>query len=84
MPRNWKGRGAKEDRECDGRIALIEIWKVWEENGEQQEKIEGVGGFDREGSERNARREKTKKETTVIMATLTADDKEAERRTTIP
>ena len=30
-------------RECDGRTALREIWKEWEENGEQQQKIEGVG-----------------------------------------
>ena len=29
-------------RECDGRTALSETWKEWEENGEQQQHIEGV------------------------------------------
>ena len=43
MPRKWRVKGGEEDRECDGRTALREIWKEWEENGEQQQKIEGVG-----------------------------------------
>ena len=30
-------------RECDGRTALRELWKEWEENGEQLQEIEGVG-----------------------------------------
>ena len=38
-----EGKGGEEDRECDGRTALREICKEWEENGEQQQKIEGVG-----------------------------------------
>ena len=29
------GKGGEEDRECDGRTALREIWKEWEENEEQ-------------------------------------------------
>ena len=43
MPRKWKGKGGEEDRECDGRTALREIWKEREENGEQQLYIEEVG-----------------------------------------
>ena len=43
MPRKWSGTGGEEDRECDGRTAITDIWKEWEENGEQQRKIEGVG-----------------------------------------
>ena len=31
-----EAKGGEEDRECDGRTALREIWKAWEENGEQQ------------------------------------------------
>ena len=27
-----KGKGSEEDRECDGKTALREIWKEWEEN----------------------------------------------------
>ena len=41
MIRYWRGKGGDEDRECDGRTAVREIWKVWEENGEQQN-TEGV------------------------------------------
>ena len=33
-----EGKGRDEDRECDGRTALREAWKEWEENGEQQQK----------------------------------------------
>ena len=32
MP-GWRGKGGEEDRECDGRTALREIWREWEENG---------------------------------------------------
>ena len=38
-----EGKGGEEDRDCDGKTALREIWKEWEENGEQQQNIEGVG-----------------------------------------
>ena len=38
-----KDRGREEDRECDGKAVLSEIWKEWEENGEQPQKVEGVG-----------------------------------------
>ena len=37
-----EGKGGEEDRECDGRTALREIWKEWEENEKQQQNI-GVG-----------------------------------------
>ena len=40
MSREWRKKGGEEDLECDGRSALREIWKEWEENGEQQQKIE--------------------------------------------
>ena len=34
--KNWQSRcpalGVTEDRECDSRTALREIWKEWEEN----------------------------------------------------
>ena len=40
MPRKWREKEGKENRECNGRTALREIWKEWEENGEQQQKIE--------------------------------------------
>ena len=43
MPRKWREKGGEEDQECDGRTALREIGKEWEQNGEQQQKIEGVG-----------------------------------------
>ena len=45
MPRKWREKRGEEDRECDGRTALRETWKEWGENGEQQQKIEGVGDF---------------------------------------
>ena len=35
-----EGKGAEEDRECDGRTALREFWTEWEENGEHQHMIE--------------------------------------------
>ena len=49
--KNWQrsdaqkveGKGGEEHRECDGRTR--KIWKEWEENGEQQHKIEGVGDW---------------------------------------
>ena len=37
-PETWRQKGGKEDRECDGRTAIREIWKEWEENGEQKQK----------------------------------------------
>ena len=40
MPRMWRETGGEEDRECDGRTVLREIWKEWEENGEQQQNTE--------------------------------------------
>ena len=43
MPRKWREKGDEEERECDRRTALREIWKEWEENGEQQLKIKMVG-----------------------------------------
>ena len=45
MPRKWREKGGEEDQECDGRTALREIWEEWEENGEQQEKIEEFGDW---------------------------------------
>ena len=39
MPRKGRKKGGKEERECDGRTALREIWKEWEEIGEQQQEI---------------------------------------------
>ena len=45
MPRKWREKGGEEDQECDGRTALREIYKEWEEDGEQQQKIEGVGDW---------------------------------------
>ena len=44
MPRKWRGKGGEEDRECDGRTGFREIWKEWEENGEQQQNIVPVVG----------------------------------------
>ena len=38
MPRKLRGAGGWEDRECDGRTALREMWRECEENGEQQQK----------------------------------------------
>ena len=38
-------RGGEEEREGDGRTGLREIQKEWEENGEQQQKIERVGDW---------------------------------------
>ena len=45
MPRKWRGKGGEEDREWDERTALRGIWEEWEENGEQQQKTEGVGDW---------------------------------------
>ena len=45
MPRKRRGQGGETDRECGGRTALREIREEWEENGEQQEKIEEVGDW---------------------------------------
>ena len=38
-------KGGNEDRECDGRTALRDVWKEWEENGAQHQKIERVGDW---------------------------------------
>ena len=40
MPSKWRDKGGEEGQECDERTALREIWKEWEENGEQQQNIE--------------------------------------------
>ena len=45
MARKYREKGGEEDRECDGRTALREIRKEWEENGEQQQQTEGVGDW---------------------------------------
>ena len=34
------GRAGDEDRECDGRTALREVWNGWEEDAEQHLNIE--------------------------------------------
>ena len=36
MPRKWKEKGSDENQECGGRTALREVWKEWEDKGEQQ------------------------------------------------
>ena len=43
MPTKWRGKGREEDRECDWKPELREVWKEWENKGEQQRKTEGVG-----------------------------------------
>ena len=43
MPRKWRGKGGEEDRECGRSTALKEVWKEWEEQGQPQQKIEGIG-----------------------------------------
>jgi len=43
MPREWKEKEGEEDRDCDGRTALRDALKDWNENVEPQEKIEGIG-----------------------------------------
>ena len=60
MPRKGRGKGGEEDRDSDGKTALREIWKDWEENGEQQQgyELESIG---RERSERKVRRGKKTK-----------------------
>ena len=55
------GKGGEEDREYDGRSALREVWKEWEENGEQQQKTDGVETVGGERSERKVRRGKKKR-----------------------
>ena len=40
--RKRPGKGSDEDRDCNGMTALRETWKEWEENGEQQEKIQNA------------------------------------------
>ena len=55
--------------------------RKWEENGEQQQLMKGVGTVDRERSERNMTKDKTTKNTTVTMANVTPDDGDDKRRT---
>ena len=43
MPKKWTEKGGDEERFCDERTALRETWKELEKNGEQQQKLEGVG-----------------------------------------
>ena len=50
-----------------------------ENNSKRYKELETV---DREHNKRKVRKENTKKETTVIMANFTPDDKDATRRTT--
>jgi len=45
MSRKGRQKEGKEDREYDGKTALREIWKEWEENGEHQQEIQGVGDW---------------------------------------
>ena len=40
-----EGRRGEEENKCDGRTGLREIGKEWEEEGEQQQKMEGVGDW---------------------------------------
>ena len=40
-----EGKGHEEDHERKGTTALREIWKEWEENGEQQQQIDGCGDW---------------------------------------
>ena len=54
------GKGGEEDREYDGRSALREVWKEWEENGEQQQKTDGVETVGGERSERKVRKGRKK------------------------
>jgi len=39
MPRKSRGKGGEEGPDCDGRTALREIWKEWEENGEDRRSL---------------------------------------------
>ena len=55
------GGGSEEDRECDGSSELRDIWKNWEENGEQQQRQNELDTVDRETIERKVRKETTKK-----------------------
>ena len=61
MPRKWREKGGDEDRECDGRTALREIGKEWEENGEQQQKIGELETGAIERSERKVKRGKKRR-----------------------
>ena len=39
MSKWLREKGGVEDQECDGRTVLREIWKEWEEYGEQQHQM---------------------------------------------
>ena len=60
-----EGNGGEEDRECDGKTALREIWEEWEENGEQQQKIEELETVDRELSGRKVTKERRRKDDSI-------------------
>ena len=34
-PRKWTGKADKENRECDGRTVLRNIWNEWVEHGDK-------------------------------------------------
>ena len=69
LPRKWRGVG---DQECNGKTALREIWKEWEENEEQQQKIEIGDCRQRTYSERI----KDEEHITVTMASIASEDTE--------
>ena len=77
-----EGKGVDEDRECDGTTALREIWKEWEENGEQQQKYKQLETVYRERSERKVRTEKRQKRTMVPMVNPTPDDRDTKDKKT--
>ena len=60
MLRKWRDTEGEEDRECDRRTSLRELWKDWEQIGEQQQQLNGIG-VDRERSERNVGRGKKRR-----------------------
>ncbi len=72
-------KGSEEYRECDGRTALRKVWNEWEGNNSNRWEMETDA---KERSERKVTGKKTKKKTTVTMASLTPDDRNARRRTT--
>jgi len=53
-----EGKGGEEDRDCDGRAALREIYKDWADNEEQQQERQELENVYRECSERKVRRGK--------------------------
>ena len=53
-----EGKGGEEDRDCDGRAALRDIYKEWDDNEEQQQERPELENVYRECSERKVRRGK--------------------------